>query len=85
MKVRAHTAGIPLAEEFAIARGSRTYTEVVRVEVEHDGLRGRGEAAPIYYRGETVESALAFLDAEAQTIESARSVRPGGHRGGTRP
>jgi L-alanine-DL-glutamate epimerase-like enolase superfamily enzyme len=60
--LRPGTAGIPLAEEFAIARGSRTTTEVVRVEVEHDGVVGRGEAAPIYYRGETPESALAFLN-----------------------
>ena len=49
MEVRAHPASIPLAEEFTIARGTRSATEVVRVEVEqHDGLTGRGEAAPIY-------------------------------------
>ncbi len=65
MEVRAHPASIPLAEEFTIARGTRSATEVVRVEVEHDGLTGRGEAAPIYYRGETVESAVAFLTGEA--------------------
>ncbi len=70
MKVRAHPASIPLAEEFTIARGTRSAAEVVRVEVEHDGVVGRGEAAPIYYRGETVESALAFLDEEAQAIET---------------
>ena len=65
MEVRAHPASIPLAEEFTIARGTRSATEVVRVEVEHDGLTGRGEAAPIYYRDETVESAVAFLTGEA--------------------
>jgi L-Ala-D/L-Glu epimerase len=69
MEVRAHPASIPLAEEFTIARGTRSATEVVRVEVEHAGLTGRGEAAPIYYRGETVESAVAFIEAEAQAIE----------------
>jgi L-alanine-DL-glutamate epimerase-like enolase superfamily enzyme len=34
---------------------------VVQVEVEHEGLVGRGEAAPVYYRGETPASASAFL------------------------
>ena len=61
MELRPSTTSLALAEDFAIARGSRTSQEVVRVEVEHDGLVGRGEAAPIYYRGETVRSALAFL------------------------
>ena len=65
MELRPSTSSLALAEDFAIARGSRTTQEVVRVEVEHDGLVGRGEAAPIYYRGETVRSALAFLSDEA--------------------
>ncbi len=69
MKLSAQAAGIPLAEEFAISRTSRSSTEVVRVEIEHDGVSGRGEAAPIYYRGETVDSALAFLEAEGPVIE----------------
>ena len=36
-------------------------TEVVQVELEHDGLVGRGEAAPVYYRGETAATAREFL------------------------
>ena len=43
-------------------RGSRTEQDVVSLEIEADGTIGRGEAAPIYYRGETAESALAFLE-----------------------
>lgn len=65
MQLRPSTSSLALAEDFAIARGSRTTQEVVRVEIEHDGTVGRGEAAPIYYRGETVRSALAFLSEEA--------------------
>jgi L-alanine-DL-glutamate epimerase-like enolase superfamily enzyme len=34
---------------------------VVQVELEHDGLVGRGEAAPVYYRGESTASATAYL------------------------
>jgi len=52
---------LALAEEFGIARGSRTHQNVVQVELEHDGLVGRGEAAPVYYRGETTETASEFL------------------------
>jgi L-alanine-DL-glutamate epimerase-like enolase superfamily enzyme len=33
----------------------------VQVELEHEGLVARGEAAPIYYRGETAETAREFL------------------------
>jgi L-alanine-DL-glutamate epimerase-like enolase superfamily enzyme len=62
VQLRPSTSTIPLAEPFGIARGSRTEQSVVRVEVEAEGVVGRGEAAPIYYRGETTESALAFLE-----------------------
>ncbi len=62
MRLRASIASLRLAERFGIARGSRSEQRVVRAEVEHEGVTGRGEAAPVYYRGETVESALAFLE-----------------------
>src|SRR5687768_13368004 len=62
VQVRPSTTTLALAEPFGIARGSRTEQPVIQVEVEADGVVGRGEAAPIYYRGESVESALAFLE-----------------------
>jgi L-Ala-D/L-Glu epimerase len=62
VRLRTRTVSLALAEEFAIARSARTASDVVRVELEHDGLVGRGEAAPIYYRGETTATASAFLD-----------------------
>ena len=61
MQLTTRTVSLALAEEFGIARGSRTHQDVVQVEIEHDGLVGRGEAAPVYYRGETPASAGAFL------------------------
>ena len=61
MQLRTRTVSLNLAEEFGIARGSRTSQAVVQVELEHDGLIGRGEAAPVYYRGESVETATASL------------------------
>jgi L-Ala-D/L-Glu epimerase len=61
MQLRTRTVSLALAEEFGIARGSRTTQAVVQVELEHDGLTGRGEAAPVYYRAESVETATSFL------------------------
>jgi L-alanine-DL-glutamate epimerase-like enolase superfamily enzyme len=61
VQLTTRTVPLALAEEFGIARGSRTQQDVVQVELEHDGLVGRGEAAPVYYRGETPTTASAFL------------------------
>jgi L-Ala-D/L-Glu epimerase / N-acetyl-D-glutamate racemase len=63
VQLRTRTVSLALAEEFGIARGSRTTQAVVQVELEHDGLIGWGEAAPVYYRGESVETATEFLGA----------------------
>jgi L-Ala-D/L-Glu epimerase / N-acetyl-D-glutamate racemase len=68
VQLRTRTVRLALAEEFGIARGSRTTQAVVQVELEHDGLTGRGEAAPVYYRGESVETATAFLGATARVL-----------------
>ncbi len=68
MELRARTVSLPLVDTFAIARMARSETELVRVEVEHDGLVGLGEAAPIYYRGETPASALEFLLEQAPAL-----------------
>jgi L-Ala-D/L-Glu epimerase len=59
---------LALAEEFGISRGSRTTQSVVQVELEHEGIVGRGEAAPVYYRGETIASAAAFLTETAPVL-----------------
>jgi L-Ala-D/L-Glu epimerase len=68
MQLRTRTVALALAEEFGIARGSRTTQSVVQVELEHDALTGRGEAAPVYYRGENVETASAFLAGAAPLL-----------------
>jgi L-alanine-DL-glutamate epimerase-like enolase superfamily enzyme len=61
VQLTTRTVSLALAEEFGIARGSRTHQDVVQVELEHDGTVGRGEAAPVYYRRETPATASAFL------------------------
>jgi L-alanine-DL-glutamate epimerase-like enolase superfamily enzyme len=68
VELRATTTSLALAEEFGIARGSRTTQSVVQLELEHDGIVGRGEAAPVYYRGESVDSAIEFLSSAAPPL-----------------
>jgi L-Ala-D/L-Glu epimerase / N-acetyl-D-glutamate racemase len=68
MEVRATTTSLALAEEFGISRGSRTSQSLVQVELEHEGIVGHGEASPVYYRGETVESASEFLTTTAPPL-----------------
>ena len=61
MELRAEPVELALAEEFGISRGSRTTQEVVQLELEHDGIVGRGEASPVSYHSETTAGALDFL------------------------
>ena len=68
MELRARKVSLTLAETFTIARQSRDVEEVVHVELEHDGLVGYGEGAPVDYWGETPESLLGFLAEEAPAL-----------------
>ena len=43
----------PLARPFTISRGTKTTAEVVVVDIEQDGLHGRGECVPYPRHGET--------------------------------
>ena len=61
VELRARTAKLALAEEFGISRGSRTTQDVVQLELEHEGIVGRGEASPVSYHGESVASDARFL------------------------
>jgi L-Ala-D/L-Glu epimerase len=61
--VSGHIVRLRLAETFVIARETQDWADVVQVEVRHDGVTGRGEAAPIARYDESAESALAFVEA----------------------
>ncbi len=62
MDVSAEIVELRLAETFVIARESQDVAEVVHVTIGHEGLVGRGEAAPIERYDETAQSALAFVE-----------------------
>lgn len=62
----------PIAGRFTIARGSKTEAHVIYVEVTDGTYRGHGEAVPYARYGETVEGALAALDAARAAIEAGQ-------------
>jgi L-alanine-DL-glutamate epimerase-like enolase superfamily enzyme len=61
MDVRAEIVRLELAQTFVISREAQDWADVVHVTVSHDGVEGRGEAAPIERYGETAQSALSFV------------------------
>jgi len=68
VRLTARIATIELAETFVIARSAQDTADVVYVELEHDGVTGYGEAAPIEHYDQSAESALAYLDANADAL-----------------
>src|SRR5712691_8092899 len=68
MDLSARIATLRLAETFTISRGSEDEADVVQIEISHDGVSGFGEAAPIERYDESAESALAYVDAQADAL-----------------
>ncbi len=67
MRITARKESWPIAGEFRIARGAKTQAEVVLVEVEQDGISGRGECVPYTRYGETVDGVIETLRQIART------------------
>ena len=61
MKLTARAEPWPLSREFRISRGAKTQAHVVVVELERDGVFGRGECVPYARYGETTEGVLTVL------------------------
>ena len=68
MLVSARVVTLRLAETFVISREAQDTAEVVHVELEHDGVRGFGEAAPIARYDESAASARAYVDEHADLL-----------------
>ena len=69
MKASARIESLPLEEPFVIARDTTTQAEVAWVEIEHEGERGYGEAAPIDRYEESAESALGYVEDVGDSLE----------------
>ena len=68
MQVSARVVTLRLAESFVISRSAQETADVVHVELEHEGVRGYGEAAPIERYDESAESALAYVEENAELL-----------------
>jgi L-alanine-DL-glutamate epimerase-like enolase superfamily enzyme len=70
--VRHAPLDLRLRHTFRIARGASDTRRNLLVEVEEDGLMGRGEAAPIRRYGEDHDSAAAAVEAMAPRLSDPR-------------
>ncbi|WP_373475083.1 dipeptide epimerase [Sphingorhabdus sp.] len=59
----------PVAGQFIIARGAKTFVDVLVVAVSDGNHVGLGEGTAIYYRGETAENCLAQVEAVLPALE----------------
>ncbi len=59
----------PIAGTFTISRGSKTAAEVVVVEIRDGAHVGRGECVPYPRYGETIDGAIASIEALRSEIE----------------
>ncbi len=63
----------PIAGGFATARGAKTEATVVTVQIEQDGVVGRGECVPYARYGESAESVLAQIASIRYLVEQGGS------------
>jgi L-Ala-D/L-Glu epimerase len=64
----ARIEALPLTEPFVIARETTEVADVVWIELEHNGSRGYGEAAPSERYTETPWSALDYVEQAAEQL-----------------
>ena len=63
----------PVAGAFVIARGAKTFVDVLLVAAGDGAHAGLGEGTPIYYEGETAEHCLSQVMAVAEQLEEMGS------------
>jgi L-alanine-DL-glutamate epimerase-like enolase superfamily enzyme len=68
VELEARIVTLTLAETFVISRSATDETEVLFVEIRHDGVSGFGEGAPIDRYDETAQSAFAFAQGAGELL-----------------
>ena len=68
MHVDARILTLELAETFVISRSARDEEQVVQLTLTSSGVHGYGEAAPVDRYDESPESALAYIEEQAEAI-----------------
>jgi len=74
MRLTARSRVHELVEPFVIARKAYTEAAVVEVEIEADGVVGRGEAAGVDYRGDTPDQMLLQLHDLAEGLQRGEAL-----------
>ena len=64
----AHVERFAVRGSFVIARGAKTHVDVAVAEISAGAHVGRGEATAIYYRGESAETVVAAIMAQADAV-----------------
>ena len=73
IQLRQHAIELQLRHTFRLARGDSDSRRVLVVEIEHDGLVGRGEAAPIARYGQDAASAARATEKMVARIDDPRA------------
>jgi L-alanine-DL-glutamate epimerase-like enolase superfamily enzyme len=68
VEVSARIVTLELAETFVISRSARDSEDVLVVELRQSGVSGFGEAQPLDHYGESVESAQAYVEENAELL-----------------
>lgn len=71
LRITATVERWPVAGQFVIARGAKTYVDVLVAAVSSGGAVGMGEATAIYYLGETAEKGLAQIEGIIDALASS--------------
>jgi L-Ala-D/L-Glu epimerase len=69
LRITAAVERWPVAGQFIIARGAKTFVDVLVVAVSDGAHVGMGEGTAIYYHNETAESCLAQVDSVIERLE----------------
>lgn len=69
LRITAAVERWPVAGQFVIARGAKTYVDVLVVAVSDGAHVGYGEGTAIYYHGETAEICLAQVEGVIDQLE----------------
>lgn len=72
-QVEIDTLCLPLARPFAISRGTRNATKVVRVSIEENGFVGWGECTPTAHYQQSCESVVEQLESVSPLISEGLS------------
>jgi L-Ala-D/L-Glu epimerase len=74
IKFHVQALRFPIKGRFTIARGSKTFAEVLNVEVRDGAHIGRGESVPYARYGETIDQGLTELEALRPKIEAGLDI-----------